>query len=347
MMNSFDWHDREDSRVINALVGMIAALLVVACLALWVDAAFGAWGPAGCPTVVGSASVNPPAFKPGWYDQSVNGRPGFWGFYDGKVYQADYRVTDNAIAFVSPKGEWSPYIPAQLALNHFGLARNWPEQPRSTDAWADVRESILAAAYAKQGASPAVREERSQGEQPLPTGVDEPATEASPSGYFYGGTELPRAQAMDLVTNGLPDSKHKPWLVAIGPEDYLTKVGTLIQPYLDKFRVQLYDPADWAVERFVLGKNPRFKEKGRCLLIQAPGGANDESRVIHLQYDIDDGAEGLAKVMAAFDPTKIPDLRNPGGFLWPDWVPTWARNWQTVAFIVIALLAWTGRKESK
>ena len=345
MMHDFDWRDREDRRVIRSLVGMIAALLTVACIALMTGRAEGAWGPAGCAAVAvqGSVNVTGGNFRPGWYDQAANGRPGFWGYFDGKVYQADYRVSDNAIAFVNPKGEWSPYIPSQMALSHFGLAK--AKQPAGTeiappgaaqDPWKAVREAVAARPQ------PAVREEVTV--QELPTGVDEPETVNSPSGYFYGGHEVERGQALDLVTNGLPDSKNKPWLIAVGPAAYLEKVGTLIQPYLDKFRVQLYDPADWAVERYELGKNPRFREKGQCLLIQSAGGSNDETKVVHLQYDIDDGAEGLKKVMAAFDPQKVPDLRKDG-IGWPEWVPLWARNWQAVAFIVIALLAYSGRKE--
>ncbi len=291
---------------------LIAVLAIVTVTGLG-SLVLGAWGPAGC------LAVASPAPAPlGWYKSTSY--PGQWAYWDGKDYSLYFRPSDQAVSWKLKSGDWSPYVDLFMVEEHYGTA---PEP-----------EGSQGVVYTG----------------PLPTGVDWSEVSKCPAGYYFNGQEIDRQTAMALATEGLPENLDKPWLVAIGDESFLKTAAQVFEqvPGAKVCRQQLYSPDDWAVERFELEKNRAFAATGKAVLLMMPGDSNSEQRVVHLQYDLNDGAVGLAKVFAAFDPNKVPDLRSPVNIGWPDWVPPSLRNWQTLALIgvVVYFLLFQYKKEN-
>lgn len=144
----------------------------------------------------------------------------------------------------------------------------------------------------------------------LPTGVMIEELEKSKPGFAVNGQQISEATAKHLVEEGLPNEIGKGWITAVGPPAFLAQVELALGkvPVADRLLYQGYEPTEWVVDRFALKSNPKFQTTGQAIIIQAPNG-----KAVHMQYDAGDQesfSKALTEAVAAFDATKVPDLRD-------------------------------------
>lgn len=128
--------------------------------------------------------------------------------------------------------------------------------------------------------------------------------------YTANGREVGPEQALGAVGDGrLDDDAHKLRLTVIGGDAERKKVVDdfrglpEFQSWRDRVLVQDYPPDHWAVSRV------GFKTEGKpSVYLQSPDG-----KVLHSQFDYQDGPQGLAKAIRradpSYDPSKDKDKR--------------------------------------
>lgn len=126
--------------------------------------------------------------------------------------------------------------------------------------------------------------------------------------------DLTREETLKILgssdSDRLPSDKDKPWLVAIGPPEFLKQVSADLeaaQTLKNRVRYQGFAPDQWRTKRPDLAdlqNSPQFQRTQRALLI-----ATQDGLCVHGQFDYNPG--DLQVLGQKFDPARLPDLRLP------------------------------------
>lgn len=283
------------------------ALLAALALALPALAQAQRWGPKGCPPVGGFAPGQ--AFAPRYeWRQHENLPDNSYLYRDGKLAGGYRWSTGNYFAW-----EGDDWV---LAAPPFERPARAPEQ----------------APAPKPDAGPAVED----------YGVDVSKLNADGPVYWHGEERISRGQALDLVTNGIPDDAHKLRLTVIGPDaqrqQVLADYGADPEMAALRERCLVWSvPADhWSVT-----KAGFFTSGAPTVYLQAPDG-----KVLHRQDDYKgkEDFQAIRKAVADYDPKKDPDRRKSDTLALGDLPPAaWAFGGVAALLLVLAVAKGSNR----
>lgn len=216
---------------------------------------------------------------------------------------------------------WEPsaqYPPWQFYWKAGKIAEAWHPETKERLIYRDQAWITLAAAKTADQAkkkAPPVEVKEEAGPVPGYNGgivVEELEKDRPQYRVNVNGTEttITKKEAIGLVTSPdsdkVPNDKDKPWLIAVGDQDFLKRFSADLDKAAIKVKVryQGYSADSFVVKKFNLDDSPAYQRSKTAVILSLADGT-----VVHGQFDYKAG--DLDVVGQKFDPTRLPDLRVP------------------------------------